>query len=37
MDLTVEEFASRELDPVIKSANDEFFTDNSFVKMGAFL
>lgn len=37
MDLAVEEFVGRELDPVIKQASDELLADDSFVKIGAFL
>lgn len=36
MDLTVEEFAGRELDPIIKQVNDEFLADSILVKIGAF-
>lgn len=37
MHLTVGEFTGKELDPIIKQANEEFLADNSFVKIGSFM
>lgn len=37
MDLTMEEFVGKELDPIIKQTNEEFLADNNFGKIGSFM